>query len=408
MQLLCVLLLAWARARAPIPVTDGPMADRSRPAALALDQHIADELGRIDCVLTFKGSGFAEVRALLPTLVAAAGGATVPGTFIEIGALDGVDGSNSLLFEKCFGWSGALIEANRLNFNRLLLLTSGPKATTPRPNAAKFHSAVCAGNGNKHQTVQITVKGQQFSGEPAEMGEKYKNKWWRAKSDCLDCTEAVPCKGLAHLARNASLPHNITFLSLDVEGAEEKVLKTISSARFKIVLVEMDGHDAAKDMRVHLRLVRAGMRVVPKSLGVNTLSTAYVGAGVPTVQPAAWDTIFTRTGPRDGLCAQPVLWPGRSTFPDGGNCDAGNSGSWKLKRELTDPATHCWQRCLRCARCRFVTVTYRHVWLGQAYHLNTCEWHSACDLDNLMKGHVMDWTPKHKSVRTRGMTWRVR
>ena len=113
----------------------------------------------------FRGSGFAEDRALLPTLVAAAGGATVPGTFIEIGALDGVDGSNSLLFEKCFGWSGALIEANRLNFNRLLLLTSGPQATTPRPNAAKFHSAVCAGNGNKHQTVQITVQGQQFSGD---------------------------------------------------------------------------------------------------------------------------------------------------------------------------------------------------------------------------------------------------
>ena len=34
MQLLCVLLLAWARAPAPKAVTDGPMADRSRPAAL--------------------------------------------------------------------------------------------------------------------------------------------------------------------------------------------------------------------------------------------------------------------------------------------------------------------------------------------------------------------------------------
>ena len=34
MQLLYVLLLAWARARAPIAVTDGPLADRSRPAAL--------------------------------------------------------------------------------------------------------------------------------------------------------------------------------------------------------------------------------------------------------------------------------------------------------------------------------------------------------------------------------------
>lgn len=53
------------------------------------------------------------------------------------------------------------------------------------------------------------------------------------------------------------------------------MLKTINSARFKVVLVEMDGHDAAKDMRVHLRLTRAGMRVVPKSLGVNALSKAY-------------------------------------------------------------------------------------------------------------------------------------
>ena len=36
MQLLYVLLLGWARhrARAPIAVTGGPMADRSRPAAL--------------------------------------------------------------------------------------------------------------------------------------------------------------------------------------------------------------------------------------------------------------------------------------------------------------------------------------------------------------------------------------
>ena len=36
MQLLYILLFAWARhrAQAPIAVTDGPMADRSRPAAL--------------------------------------------------------------------------------------------------------------------------------------------------------------------------------------------------------------------------------------------------------------------------------------------------------------------------------------------------------------------------------------
>ena len=89
--------------------------------------------------------------------------------------------------------------------------------------------------------------------------------------------------------------------------------------------------------------------------------------------------------------------------PAESDCAAGSMGAWTETN-----ATGCIQRCFGCARCRFVTVTYRHVWLGQAYHFKTCEWHSACDLDNLMRGHVMDWTPKQKSVYTRGMTWQLR
>ena len=35
------------------------------------------------------------------------------GTFVEIGALDGVTESNSQLFERCVNWTGILIEPNR-------------------------------------------------------------------------------------------------------------------------------------------------------------------------------------------------------------------------------------------------------------------------------------------------------
>ena len=42
-----------------------------------------------------------------------------PGQFVELGALDGVTGSNTLGLEACYGWSGLLIEANPTNFRRL-------------------------------------------------------------------------------------------------------------------------------------------------------------------------------------------------------------------------------------------------------------------------------------------------
>ena len=47
------------------------------------------------------------------------------------------------------------------------------------------------------------------------------------------------------------------LLSLDVEGAEAIVLRTVDASRFRVVLVEMDGLAPAKDEEVH-RLLSAG------------------------------------------------------------------------------------------------------------------------------------------------------
>ena len=73
----------------------------------------------------------------------AAGGR--PGTFVELGAYDGITGSQSYLLEHCYGWHGVLIEASPRNYARLV-------NTSRSRQTAKVHSAVCNDSG----VVEIT------------------------------------------------------------------------------------------------------------------------------------------------------------------------------------------------------------------------------------------------------------
>jgi hypothetical protein len=59
------------------------------------------------------------------------------GTFVEIGALDGITFSNTFYFERCQGWRGILIEASPVNFGKLL------RNQNERPRSLLVYSAVC-------------------------------------------------------------------------------------------------------------------------------------------------------------------------------------------------------------------------------------------------------------------------
>ena len=59
-----------------------------------------------------------------------------PGTFVEIGALDGHTYSNTRVLNKCHGWNGLLVEANLKNYQDLL-------RRMDRPSVRVIHSAVC-------------------------------------------------------------------------------------------------------------------------------------------------------------------------------------------------------------------------------------------------------------------------
>jgi hypothetical protein len=64
------------------------------------------------------------------------------GTFLDIGALDGVRDSNTLALERVLGWKGVLIEASPTSFSEL---------QKNRPGQLHVNAAVCA----REQTVHF-------------------------------------------------------------------------------------------------------------------------------------------------------------------------------------------------------------------------------------------------------------
>lgn len=175
-----------------------------------------------------------------------------PGTFVELGAFTGVELSNSVMLERCYNWTGLLIEASTTNFAKLAV--SGRKAT-------KVHSAVCP--GEQDSEVEFAVDGGETSGEPS-LRTASTSKWTRKHHKALNASSSrkvkVPCSSLARILDRVGFP-TIDVLFLDVEGAEAKVLQSVDPSRFSVVVMEAagypnDGGRLENDLEPHL--LRAG------------------------------------------------------------------------------------------------------------------------------------------------------
>ena len=162
------------------------------------------------------------------------------GTYIEMGALNGQIFSNSHAFNFGLNWRGVLIEPSPFHFKALV---------HNRPNElAIVHAAAC----DKPRKVHF-VDGGLYHGAVSGIHEfaeeSFRTKWW--SQDLLANKTAIECLPLTQiLQQHVGDRFFFDFFSLDVEGGEFEVLKTLDFHKYKfgIILVESGGENAIKNL----------------------------------------------------------------------------------------------------------------------------------------------------------------
>ncbi len=143
---------------------------------------------------------------------------TTNGFFIECGANDGSFISPTIRLEKLYDWTGLLIEANPIPFEKLL---------EKKRNAYAVNTAVCITENPKPVT---------FYAHPVETGLSGLNQ--RAKMG-VKVNSTVQCIPLYTMLAALELK-TVDYLSLDVEGLELEILKTVpfDKVTFKVMTIE--------------------------------------------------------------------------------------------------------------------------------------------------------------------------
>ena len=160
------------------------------------------------------------------------------GIFVELGAMNGITYSNTKFFEDTLQMSGTLIEPTSQYFELL----------NNRPKCKNYNSAV---NYTKNKVSFLGTYAT--AGLVETMHENFKNFWH--PNSCEYYVEGEPFSDIL----NKSNITYIDLLTIDVEGGEEVVLKTMDfNIPVYVICIELDGHNIEKDERCRQILINNG------------------------------------------------------------------------------------------------------------------------------------------------------
>ena len=149
------------------------------------------------------------------------------GVFIDVGAHDGKSLNNTLYFEETNGWTGINIEPMPNEFNSLC---------KNRPSCINLNLAVSDSNGisdfilNSGYTNMLSGLKKDY--DPRLLRRlNYENKEYDGKTEII----SVKTNRLDKICLEQNIKH-VHFLSIDVEGAEFSVIKSIN---FELVFIDV-------------------------------------------------------------------------------------------------------------------------------------------------------------------------
>jgi FkbM family methyltransferase len=160
------------------------------------------------------------------------------GVFIEMGATDGRHNSNTLLFEQK-GWTGLLVEPIPSYFPGL------PEA---RPRSICVCTAIDTEEGEQDLFLVKEDTSPFFTSNVYNGGHSGLNKYYeKAQRDYVHTFPSkkrllkVPTVPLQKLLDQYGITH-VDYFSLDVEGAEEAVLRSIDWSKTTIDVITIEKH----------------------------------------------------------------------------------------------------------------------------------------------------------------------
>lgn len=165
------------------------------------------------------------------------------GIFVDIGAYDGIEGSNSYFFEKHLEWKGLCVEPIPSVFNKLI------------KNRNCFCEQVAAWKENEIKKFKI-IEGysEMLSGLIDSYEDEHKKRIdseieaFNQKSIEIE----IQCIDINLLLLKYNL-YNIDFLSIDIEGSEIEILKKLDFSKFKIEYISVENNYNNSEIREILK-----------------------------------------------------------------------------------------------------------------------------------------------------------
>lgn len=172
-------------------------------------------------------------------------GTARPGFFVEFGATDGIDMSNTYMLEKNHGWKGVLCEPAR-SWHPVL------KAT----RTSSIETKVVYSSSGKSLSFSETTAGS------LSTLTAYVDSDLHKKSRKTSATYQVESISLLDLLDTYEAPHHIDFLSIDTEGSELEILSAFDFSKYSFGLICVEHNYTENRSKISALLTENGYKQI--------------------------------------------------------------------------------------------------------------------------------------------------
>ena len=169
------------------------------------------------------------------------------GFFVEFGATNGIEGSNSFILEKIFGWRGILAEPAKCWHSNL------------RQNRNALIDTRCVWNASG-ELIQF----HEDDAATLSTAKIYTHSDFHSRSNFK--TYPVETISLVDLLEQHDAPQNIDYLSIDTEGSEYDILSVFDFEKFNIKIITCEHNWSSNRSKISELLFSKGYEIRHENL----------------------------------------------------------------------------------------------------------------------------------------------